>query len=126
VDAKTRQPITDVALKVKTLSLENNWVAFAYEGTPDSTGKLTWQQQFFDGAPYRIEVEAMPANAIRKFQPFQVGQNIPVEGVAPPLPVRLISLAYLTGIVGVGLLLGLWLKRRQTQGMNLGWKRRFS
>jgi hypothetical protein len=50
-DIKTKQPVTDVVLKVTTTQLEKNWVAFAYEGSPDSTGKLAWQQQFFDGAP---------------------------------------------------------------------------
>ena len=116
VDAKTRQPITDVVLKLTTTQLENNWVAFAYQGTPNSAGKLAWQQGFFDGAPHSIEVEVAPqANSVRQFQPFQVGQGIPVEGIAPPLLVRLISLTYMTGIVGIGLLLGLWLQRRRTR-----------
>ncbi|MEH2289866.1 hypothetical protein [Nostoc sp.] len=114
-DAKTSQPVTDVVLKVTTTQLENNWVAFAYEGTPDSNGKLTWEQEFFDGAPHSIVVEVAPqANATRQFQPFQVAENIPVEGVAPPMSVRLISLTYFTGIVVIGLLLGLWLRHRQT------------
>ena len=127
IDVKTKQPITDVALRIKTTQLENNWVAFAYQGIPDSTGKLAWQQQFFDGAPHNIEVEVAPQSiAARQFQPFQVAQNIPVEGVAPPLFVRLISLTYMTGIVGVGLLLGLWLQRRRTQQSRPSLKRSFS
>lgn len=119
-DTKTRQPVTDVVLKVTTTQLENNWVTFAYEGTPDSTGKLAWQQEFFDGAPHSIAVEVAPqANATRQFQPFQVAQNIPVEGVAPPMPIRLIGLTYFTGIVVVGLLLGLGLQHRRTQHARL-------
>jgi hypothetical protein len=119
-DTKTRQPALDVRLKVTATQLENNWVAFAYEGIPDNTGKFTWQQQFFDGAPHKIEVEVAPqANASRQFQPFQVAQTIPVEGVAPPLSVRLISLAYFTGIVGVGLLLGLGLRRRRIRQLRI-------
>jgi hypothetical protein len=110
-DIKTKQPVTDVVLKVTTTQLEKNWVAFAYEGSPDSTGKLAWQQQFFDGAPHRIKAEIVPQSITkRQFQPFQVGQDISVEGVAPPLSVRLISLTYFTGIVGMGLLLGLKLR----------------
>jgi hypothetical protein len=116
VDAKTRLPVTDVVLNVTTTQLENNWVAFAYQGTPDSTGKLAWQQEFFDGAPHSIVVEIAPqATSKRQFQPFQVAQDIPVEGVAPPLFVRLISLAYFTGIVAVGLLLGLGIQHRRRQ-----------
>jgi hypothetical protein len=116
-DTKTKQPAPDVSLKVTATQLENDWVTLAYESTPDRTGTLAWQQQFFDGAPHKIEVEVLPpANAIGQFQPFQVTQTIPVEGVAPPLPVRLISLTYFTGIVVVGLLLGLGLQRmRQVQ-----------
>ncbi len=127
IDTKTQQPVTDVLLKVTTRSLENNWVAFSYEGTPDNTGKLAWQQQFFDGAPHSVEVEAVSqATATRKFQPFQVGQSIEVEGVAPPLYIRLISLGYLTAIVGLGLLLGLRLGQRRKQRSKTDWKRGFS
>jgi hypothetical protein len=119
-DAKTNQPVTDVSLKVTTTQLENSWVAFAYQGIPDRNGTFAWQQQFFDGAPHRIEVEVAPqAKANRQFKPFQVAQNLSVEGVAPPLQVRLISLAYLTGLVGLGLLLGLGLQRRRTQSLRL-------
>ncbi|MEH2178922.1 hypothetical protein [Nostoc sp.] len=126
-DAKTSQPVTDVVLKVTTTQLENNWVAFAYEGTPDSNGKLTWEQEFFDGAPHSIVVEVGPqANATRQFQPFQVAENIPVEGVAPPMSVRLISLTYFTGIVIIGLLLGLWLRHRRTSRTGLTWNRSVS
>lgn len=124
VNAKTQQPVRDVVLRVITTQLESNWVAFAYQGTPDNAGKLVWQQEFFDGAPHSIEVEVAPqVNSTRQFKPFQVGQEIAVEGVAPPMFVRLISLAYLTGIVAVGLLLGLWLQRQRAQRSLSTWKR---
>ncbi|AVH71355.1 hypothetical protein [Nostoc sp. 'Lobaria pulmonaria (5183) cyanobiont'] len=126
-DPKTSQPVTDVVFKVTTTQLENNWLAFAYQGTPDSNGKLAWEQEFFDGAPHSIVVEVAPlANATRQFQPFQVAENIPVEGVAPPMSVRLISLTYFTGIVVIGLLLGLWLRHRQTPRTGLTWRRSVS
>jgi hypothetical protein len=120
IDAKTNQPVTDVALKVKTTQLEDNWVSFAYQGIPDLNGTFAWQQQFFDGAPHQVEVEVAPQpTSARQFKPFQVAQNIAVEGVAPPLQVRLITLVYLTGLVGLGLLLGLGLQRRRTQSLKL-------
>jgi hypothetical protein len=116
IDAKTKQPAKDIILNLKATQLENNWVAFAYQNVPDAMGQLTWQQQFFDGAPHKIEVEVAPApSSNRKFQSFAVAQTIDVEGVAPPLWVRLISLGYLVGIVGVGLALGLILRRQRTQ-----------
>jgi hypothetical protein len=120
VDIKTNQPVTDVTIKVTTTHLEHHWVAFAYQGIPDRKGIFAWQQQFFDGAPHNIEVEVAPqGNSSRQFKPFQVAQNIAVEGVAPPLQVRLITLAYLTGLVGLGMLVGLGLQRRRTQSLKL-------
>ncbi len=112
LDAQS-QPATDVVFNIKTTQLENNWLAFAYQGIPDPTGKLTWQQQFFDGAPHKLEIQVLPkSDAARRFQPLQAAQEIEVEGVAPPLEVRLIGLTYFTSIVGLGLAIGLWLRRR--------------
>ena len=112
IDTKTNQPATDVVFNVKTTQLEDNWQAFAYQGIPDSSGKLAWQQQFFDGATHKLEVEVSPQpNTARQFQPFKANLEIEVESVAPPLGVRLIGLAYFTGIVVVGLAIGLWLRR---------------
>ncbi len=120
MDTKTNKPVTNVALKVTTTQLENKWVAFAYEGTPDLNGTFVWQQQFFDGAPHHVEVEIAPqANADRQFKPLQVAQTIAVEGVAPPIQVRLITLTYFTLLVGLGLLLGLELQRRRTHSPRL-------
>lgn len=113
IDAKTTQPVNDVILQVKTTQMEDNWLAFAYRGTPDATGKLKWQQQFFDGAPHQIEVEVSPQpNGERQFLPFQVRREIEVEAVEPPLIVRLIGLAYFTSPIVVGLLLGMKLRDR--------------
>ena len=112
IDAKTNQPLTDVTFKLKTTDLENNWVAFAYEGIPDATGKLKWQQQFFDGAPHKLEVEAIPNSANSQFQPVVATKEIEVAAVATPLLTRLISLGYLVGIVIVGLAIALISRRR--------------
>lgn len=112
-DTQTNQPATDVILNIKTTQLEHEWVAFAYQGVPDAVGQLTWQQQFFDGAPHKVEVEVSPQkSAVRQFLPFRVKREIEVEGVAPPLTVRLTGLAYFTGIVVIGLLTGLALQHR--------------
>ena len=111
-DAKTQQPVTDVIVKLKATQLENGWISFAHDGVTDTTGKLQWQEQFFDGAPNRIDSEISPQTTlVRQFQPFQVSQTLEVEGVAPPLSVRLISLAYMTGIVAISLFLGLGFNR---------------
>ncbi|WP_242038118.1 hypothetical protein [Tolypothrix sp. FACHB-123] len=111
-DEKTNQPIPDVVLNIKTVMLEDGFVNFAYNTVTDSTGQFSWEQGFFDGAPHKLQVEIAPQpNAERQFKPIQLEKLIDVEGVSPPLNVRLISLVYMTAFVIVGLLLGLQLKR---------------
>jgi hypothetical protein len=113
IDTTTGQPATDVMLNIKATPAEDKWVAFAYQGMTDAKGQLTWEQQFFDGAPHKIEVEVSPQpQATRQFSPLRVAKSIEVEGVAPPLQVRLIVLAYFTSIIVVGLVIGLNLRRR--------------
>lgn len=120
IDTQTNQPKTDVILRVKTTQLEDNWVAFAYSGIPDTTGQLSWQQQFFDGVPHQVTVEVSPQpNAEQQFEPFQVQREIDVDGVAPPLFVRLLALAYFTGILVIGLAIGLGLRRIRPRPENI-------
>jgi hypothetical protein len=106
-DLTTGQPVTDVNLDIKVTSLASRWAAFAYQGTPDSTGHLSWQQQFFDGSPHLVQVtvQSQP-QALRQIQPFQLTQPIEVEGMAPPVAARLITLFYFTSILLVGLAIG--------------------
>lgn len=111
-DAQTNQPIRDAVFSIQSTQAENNWVAFAYEGAPDANGSIAWQQQFFDGAPHQIAVTVSPS-ADRSFQPFQVMREIAVEGIAPPLQVRLIGLMYFTGVLAIGLSAGIWVQRRR-------------
>jgi hypothetical protein len=115
INAQTKQPISDVQLNITATQLENQWIALNYTGSPDASGKITWQQQLFDGAPHKIEAEVAPLpNSTRQFKPFKVAQTIEVEGVAPPLHVRLITLTYFTGIIAIAFLTGFRLRRKQT------------
>ncbi len=113
IDTTTNQPATDVIVNIKATQSEHEWVAFAYQGATDAEGKLTWEQQFFDGAPHKIEVDVSPQpEAIQQFSPLKVAKQIQVEGVAPPLQGRLIVLAYFTSLIVLGLIIGLSLRRR--------------
>ena len=113
IDTTTGQPASDVILNIKATQAEHGWVAFAYQGLTDAKGQLTWEQQFFDGAPHKIEVEVSPQpQATRQLSPLRVAKVIEVEGVAPPLKLRLIVLAYFTSIIVLGLVIGLKLRRR--------------
>jgi hypothetical protein len=61
-----------------------------------------------------VNVEFTPATvAGQTSTPIKVSQPVEVEGVAPPLYVRLISLGYMTGIVASAFLVAFWLRRRQ-------------
>ncbi|HLO48454.1 MAG TPA: hypothetical protein VK211_08590 [Kamptonema sp.] len=114
IDTQTNQPATDIKFNIKATQLENQWITFASQNLSDVSGKLAWQQQFFDGAPHQIEIEIAPQpNAKRQFSTFLISQEIEVEGIAPPLLVRLIVLCYFTSIILVGLMLGMWLQRRR-------------
>ncbi len=112
IDPKTNRALTDVVFKLKTTQLENNWVAFAYQGTPDATGKLKWQQHFFDGAPHQLEVEVIPNSANTQFKPVVATEEIEVAAVETPLLTRLTSFSYLIGTVIVGLAIGLITRQR--------------
>jgi hypothetical protein len=114
-DSKTNQPVSDAIFAVKSTQLENNWVAFGYQGIPDTKGTLAWQEQLFDGAPHKIEVAVSPKPNGRQFQSFQATREIEVEGIAPPISVRLVGLFYFTAVLVLGLVLGLWLQRRRWQ-----------
>ena len=112
-NSTTEEPITNVRVRVESVALENDTPIFAYRGNPDNTGKLTWQEQFFDGAPHRVTATVTPLeDSSQQFTPLQVSQEIEVEGIAPPLFVRFISLLYFTLIFVVGLIVGFWGKRR--------------
>jgi uncharacterized protein (TIGR03382 family) len=60
-----------------------------------------------------VNVSPSP-NGKRQFQSFQVSREIEVEGIAPPMTVRLIGLFYFTAVLTLGLLAGLWLQRRRS------------
>ena len=110
----TGKPRADVQVSVQSVALENNALMFAYQGTPDTTGKLTWQEQFFDGAPHSVIAEVTPLeNSSGQFTPLKISQEIEVKAIAPPLLRRLISLLYFTLIFVVGLIAGLGGRRRQ-------------
>lgn len=112
-DAVTDNPVTNVILKVQAIALEDQAVMFAYQGQLDANGQLTWQEQFFDGAPHRVSAEVMPAQGSgQKFQPFQVSHEVEVQAIAPPIYVRLITLFYFTAVFAVGLIAGLFWHRR--------------
>ncbi|MBD1911334.1 MULTISPECIES: hypothetical protein [unclassified Leptolyngbya] len=113
-DATTKIPLTDVAVKIQINSLEHNERVFTFEGFPDATGQLTWQPQFFDGAPHQVIATVLPGNFSRSFQPIQVAHEVDVHGVAPPLYIRFITLIYFTAIFVAALIGGLFLRRRHS------------
>jgi hypothetical protein len=114
-DTATGQPITDVGLQIKAIATEHNLTVFDYKGIPDEQGKLTWLEQFFDGSPHKIEVEATPLpGSSRQFAPVKVAQEVEVEAIAPPIYIRLIGLFYFTAFVGIGMAIGLLIQHRRT------------
>ncbi|WP_341527473.1 hypothetical protein WKK05_34110 [Nostoc sp. UHCC 0302] len=111
-DATTGQSVKNAVLQVKAIALEHNLTVFSYKGVSDQEGKLTWLEQFFDGSPHKIEVEVTPKpGSNRQFPSVKVAQEIEVEGIAPPIYIRLIGLFYFTAIVGIGMVIGLLIQQ---------------
>ncbi|KAF3885362.1 MULTISPECIES: hypothetical protein [Nostocales] len=112
-DTATGQPIKDVALHVKAIALEHGLTVFSYKGISNSQGKLTWHEQFFDGSPHKIEVEATSlSGSKRQITPVTVAQSVEVEGIAPPMYVRLLGLFYFTAFTGIGMAIGLLIQSK--------------
>lgn len=110
-DRRTGQEIPS-AFKVSVINEENNWKLFSI-ATPIAD-HLRWRQQFFDGSGHLIEVQTPP----HKKQPALTTKHlVSVEGIAPPVSVRLKALAYLTGFVALGLfgMMGLKLRFSRTR-----------
>jgi hypothetical protein len=111
VNAKTGSPEANVVVNAKSIALEDNKQMFAYQGRTNDQGKLAWDEQFFDGAPHQVFAEVTPSNGTA----LQVSHEIEVEGIAPPLYIRFISLGYYTGIFVLSLLASIWLHRRSSR-----------
>jgi hypothetical protein len=115
VNAKTGNPELNVIVNAKSIALEDNKQMFAYQGRTDEQGQLTWNEQFFDGAPHQVVAEVTPPNGIA----LQVSHEVEVEGIEPPLYIRFISLGYYTGIFVLSLLAGIWFHRRSSRSVAL-------
>ncbi|BFM40942.1 hypothetical protein [Synechocystis sp. LKSZ1] len=110
-NAKTGNPEVNVIVNAKSIALEDNKQMFAYQGSTDDQGKLTWNEQFFDGAPHQVIAEVTPPNGVA----LQVSHEVEVERIEPPLYIRFISLSYYTGIFALSLLAGIWFHRRSSR-----------
>jgi hypothetical protein len=112
IDLNTSQPVAGI-VNIQTVNTENadKWTAFGYQGAMN--GRLTWDSGLFDGSGHQVNVEFTPTSVTgQKMLPMRVSQPVEVEGVAPPLSIRLISLGYMTGIMAIAFLLGFWIHRR--------------
>ena len=102
-------------LDIHAVSLEYGLPVLMFQGPTDANGELTWQQQFFDGAPHQVIAEVSPPSSSDSvFEPFQIAKTIDVTGIEPALSTRLISLAYLTVIAAIGMGCGFWVRRHFT------------
>jgi hypothetical protein len=108
-DRRTGQLIPS-AFEVSVINTEKNWKLFSIATPVDN--QMRWRQQFFDGSAHRIEVQTPPY----KGRPALITKSsVSVEGIAPPLFVRLKALAYLTGFVALGLFGTIGLKLRSAR-----------
>ncbi|MGB3493230.1 MAG: hypothetical protein WBA57_10915 [Elainellaceae cyanobacterium] len=103
----------NAVLDVEVRSVEYGRAVTNFTTQTNTEGEFTWQQQFFDGAPHQIIVNVAPApDAEGEFTPFTLAKTIDVNGVAPPVSTRMISLSYFTLFLAMGMGTGYWLKQR--------------
>lgn len=103
IDTTTNQPVRNAVFQIEAIALEHGEPVLSYQGKPDQQGLLTWEQQFFDGAPHDIQIQA---TVNPNLSPLTLSQTLDVEGISPPLLVRFITLGYMTAIVALGMALG--------------------
>jgi hypothetical protein len=106
-------PIENATFTVEARSVEYNRPVLNFVARSDSQGQFTWHLQFIDGSPHQVIVNVAPnPESDIQFPPFALAKTIEVEGIAPPLLTRLISLGYFTSVLALGTGVGFWLKRR--------------
>jgi hypothetical protein len=111
-DSVTGAALANTAVQLEVLGLEHEERISAFAGEADAAGQLAWQQQFFDGSPHQITATVTPKDG-SPFVPLQVARVVDVEGIAPPLTIRLIGLLYFTALFAASLLVVLWVRRRR-------------
>lgn len=108
INPETQQAITDLPLTIQAHQLESDRVIFATQAKTDVQGQFSWQEQFFDGSPHQVIV-TVPVNEEAKA--LQVGQEIEVEGLHPPLFARLVSLGYMVMTLAIAFIVSFWIRR---------------
>ncbi len=86
------------------------------------TGETSQQLQFFDGAPHQVMIAAQPASHVPVVQkPLQAIFQMDVQGLQPPLIVKLRTLALFIGVLTVGMVVGWFVpvKRKETDDASL-------
>ncbi len=108
INPETQKPLTDLALMIQAKQLEGDRVIFTTHAKTDDQGQFSWQEQFFDGSPHQVIV-TVPTNAQAK--PLQLGKEIEVEGLHPPLFARLVSLGYMVITLAIAFMVGFGIRR---------------
>lgn len=107
--------MTNVRVKLQVVGLEHDEPIFKFDGQPNQASEFDWQQQLFDGAPHQVTATVSSlASSPRQFSPIQVAHQGEVEGIAPPLYIRFVSLMYFTAFFTVSLIIGIVLHRRHS------------
>ncbi len=74
-----------------------------------SAGETSQRLQFFDGAPHRVTVTARPASSgPGAASPLQAVFDMDVNGIQPPMAVKLRTMGLLIGVLVIGMVAG-WL-----------------
>jgi len=106
-EAKNQVPAKNVAVIIRATQLEDNFPTLSFTGLTNEYGEIAWKEMFFDGAPHKIEavLEVPEQTSLKSWQ------TISVEAIHPPVLRRLITLAYMTLFLVIGLLIGFGVRK---------------
>lgn len=106
-DGKVFPQPTQVSIEAHHVE-DDNRVFQATTYAPD--GRTLQHLQFFDGAPHTVIVTARPANGdATTVAPLQAVVEMDVQGVHPPMAIKLRTLALLLSVLVVGMVVGFFL-----------------
>ncbi len=79
-------------------------------------GETVQRVQFFDGAPHRVTITAHPADRAHGLQPpLQAVFAMDVQGLQPPLTVKLRTMTLLVGVLTIGMVVGWFIPVRSKE-----------
>lgn len=104
-DPHSGQPVPNAQITLAMIHAEDGIQVFRTL-LPAPGGEFNWRHQFWDGAPHYLEIQVTPGPGGSAFTPLTRRVAVDVEGAAPPAAVKVKLMAWLLGVMTLGMLGG--------------------